>query len=195
MTECTFDKDAYENAQFDNVDLANGCLEDTYFYGCSFSKSLLQSALLQNCVFEKCSFERCNLSLADIAGSKFIDTTFNDSKLLGINWSNRSGIFSVNFAACMLDNNVFVDMNLNKYKFDTCTLVDASFINTKLKYALFENCDLERCQFNNVDLSFADFSTSKNYYINTTGNKLHKTVFTLPEAASLLANFDITLKE
>lgn len=184
----------FEDESFDHIDLKNNSLSDISFINCTFLKSCFEYAVLSECFFEKCSFIECNLSLIEIQGSKFIDTCFINSKLLGINWSSTSGIFSASFQDCNLSNNAFVDMNLMKYKFTECLLKDAAFINTKLQHAVFDFCDLFNCQFSNADLSYANFETSKNYYINAQTNKLKKTIFSLPEAVSLLGNFDIVLK-
>jgi len=93
-----------------------------------------------------------------------------------------------------MDNCSFSSMNLSKYKFINCTLRDASFMDTKLAHAIFEECDLRNCTFHNTDLSHADFSSSYNYFMSADTNKCHKTMFSCPEAVSLLSNFDITLK-
>jgi fluoroquinolone resistance protein len=188
------DDSTVENEHFDHLERKDGSLSDVSFYNCTFTRSSFEYTVLIDCLFEKCSFEDCNLSLVKIQGSKFIDTIFIRSKLLGINWSSLSGVFSASFQDCSLSSNVFVDMNLNKYKFSECILTEASFINTKLRYTIFENCDLNNCQFNNTDLSHASFETSRNYFINPSTNTLRKTIFSLPEAVSLLGNFDIILK-
>ena len=85
-------------------------------------------------------------------------------------------------------------MNLSKHTFTKCTFLDASFMDTKLCHAVFDGCDLSRCTFDNTDLSHADFSTSFNYFMSANTNTLRKTVFSLPEAISLLHNFNIILK-
>jgi len=184
---------SHEDKLFSNLEIDNDSLDGIEFFSCKFIKSSFQYASFSNCLFENCLFEQCNLSLADIAQSKFVATEFDKSKLTGINWSHVKGIFSVHFNACLLNDNIFTGMKLAKFTFKDCDLHDALFTNTNLKHALFSNCDLQGCQFENTDLSFSDFSTSKNYFIDAKSNKLYKTKFSLPEAASLLKNFNIIL--
>jgi len=114
--------------------------------------------------------------------------------MLGVSWGGAGGFLSASYDGCLLNNNVFADMNLTRFKFSSCFLVEASFSNTKMRYSVFDDCDLSQCQFHQADLSFADFTTSRNYYMNATTNTLRKTLFSLPEAVSLLANLDIVLK-
>jgi hypothetical protein len=48
--------------------------------------------------------------------------------------------------------------------------------------------------FLDTNLSYADFSKAVNYVIDPRANRLKKTVFSMPEAMSLLSAFDIILK-
>jgi len=184
----------HEDETFTGIEGDNAELHSATFSQCTFRNSSLQFAKLTNCVFEHCVFDCCNLSLLQVHTTKIIRAQFLNSKLSGINWSNASGIFSASFTGCMMDNSSFTSMNLSKYTFQSCSFRDASFMDTKLAHATFDDCDLRRCTFQNTDLSFADFSTSYNYFISADSNKLYKAIFSLPEAVSLLANFNITLK-
>ena len=189
-----FEENSYENELFEGI--RNG--EDLHgieFYKCTFRNSSFQSSRLIECNFDSCEFVQCNLSLIEINYTVFTDIKFIDCKMLGVNWSGAGGFFSASFDGCLLNNNVFADMNLSRFKFSSCLLVEASFSNTKMMYSIFDECDLHQCQFHQTDLSFANFTTSHNYYINATTNVLKKTLFSLPEAVSLLANLDIVLKE
>jgi uncharacterized protein YjbI with pentapeptide repeats len=186
-------EDNNENKVFKELK-CNEKLENNAFYKCTFSNSSFQSSQFVGCDFDNCEFINCDLSLIEIPGAVFSDAKFIDCKLLGINWSSAGGFFSASFKGCLLNNNAFADMNLSKFKFESCSLVEALFSNAKMAYAVFDDCDLDGCQFHQADLSFADFSTSRNYYINASTNTLHKTVFSVPEAVSLLKNLDIVLK-
>lgn len=164
------------------------------FFQCAFRNVSLQYAKLIDCTFEQCVFDGCNLSLAQFQSTRIVGAKFVNSKLSGINWSTPSGVFSASFSGCVMDLCSFSSMNLSKYKFVSCSFRDASFMDTKLAHSTFEECDLSNCTFHNTDLSYADFSSACNYFMNADTNKFHKTIFALPEAVSLLSNFDITLK-
>ncbi|MDD4731963.1 MAG: pentapeptide repeat-containing protein [Desulfovibrio sp.] len=185
--------------QFENQTFQAACwnipLEDTAFYGCTFRNCSFQDARFVNCRFEDCTFVLCNLSLAVIDATTFSGAVFEDCKLLGVNWSPAGGFFTARYKGCSMENNVFADLSLGEFSFSGCSLVNASFFNTRLTRAVFDDCDLAGCQFTDTDLSFADFKTARHYHINAQTNKLHQTVFSMPEAVSLLSNLDIVLDE
>lgn len=184
----------HEGETFAGIDGDNATLHSASFFQCVFHNVSLQYAKLPDCTFEQCVFDCCNLSLAQLRSTKIVGAKFTNSKLTGINWSSSSGVFSASFNGCVLDNCAFSSMNLSKYKFVGCSFRDAAFMDTKLCHCVFEDCDLRNCTFHNTDLSHADFSSAYNYFINADTNKFNKATFSLPEAVSLLANFNITLK-
>lgn len=186
--------DDHEGELFEGVDFSSDVLKDISFYKCEFLRSSFQFSEVVNCEFKKCKFTNCNLSLAKLNNTKIIDTEFVDSKLLGINWSDVGVVIIAAYRNCILDSSSFNDMNLTKVGFSGCSLVESVFSNVKLQRVKFDECDLSGCQFHNSDLSHSDFSTAKNYFISADSNKLHQAIFSLPEAASLLANLDIKLK-
>lgn len=188
-----FREDSYENEVFENIELADD-LEGVEFTNCVFRNSSFQSRRLTECSFDGCVFIQCNLSLMEIVHTSFLDATFTDCKMIGVSWSAVGGFLSASYEGSILNNNIFSDMNLTRFRFVSCSFVEASFHNTKLVRSVFDDCDLLQCQFSQSDLSFADFTTSRNYYVNAATNTLHKTRFSLPEAVSLLANLDIVLK-
>jgi len=187
-----FEKDGYENETFAHVEW-QGDLEGVEFYNCLFAHSSFQACRLIGCSFDNCTFVQSNLSLVEIMNTSFLDTRFSECKMIGIAWSAVGGLLSAAYEGCNLNNNIFSDMNLTKFRFTSCSLEEASFQHTKLWRAVFDDCDLARCRFTQADLSFADFTTSRNYFMDAENNTLHKTRFSLPEALSLLDNLDIVI--
>jgi len=184
----------HEDETFAGLVADHALLRSASFYQCVFQHASLQYTQFVDCRFEQCVFDSCNLSLAQLSSTRITGTKFANSKLAGISWGSPSGVFSASFNGCVMDNCSFCALNLTKYHFVGCSLRDASFMDTRLAHAVFDDCDLRNCVFQNTDLSHADFSTSYNYFISAERNRFHKTVFALPEAVSLLSNFDITLK-
>lgn len=195
MSERThlFEDDSYENETFENVEWRED-LEDVEFYQCVFRNSSFQFSRFLGCAFDRCEFVQCNLSLVKVMNTSFLDAAFTDCKMIGVAWSTVGGFLSASYDRCILNNNIFSDMNLTKFQFRSCSFVEASFHNTKLAHSVFDDCDLSGCRFSQTDLSHADFTTARNYYVNATENRLHKTRFSLPEAVSLLGNLDIVLE-
>lgn len=189
----TFDENSYENETFENVDWRDD-LEGVEFFNCVFKNSSFQSSRLIECCFDSCEFVQCNLSLVEILHTSFLGAKFTDCKMIGVTWSAIGGFLTATYESCIMNNNIFADMNLTRFQFNSCSFVEASFHNTKLMHAVFDDCDLSGCLFSQADLSFADFRTSRNYRISAEQNTLRKTQFSLPEAVSLLVNLDIVLK-
>lgn len=187
-----FEDGSYENKTFESIEWEKD-LDTVEFYNCVFRNSSFQSSRMMGCGFDKCEFIQCNLSLIEIMNTSFLDTFFTDCKMIGVAWSAVGGFLSASYDRCLLNNNIFSDMNLTRFQFKSCSFVEASFHNTKLPHAVFDDCDLSGCRFSQTDLSHADFTTSRNYYVDALENTLHKTRFSLPEAISLLRNLDIEL--
>ncbi|WP_320171021.1 pentapeptide repeat-containing protein [Maridesulfovibrio sp.] len=185
---------SYEDVLFQNIAMEERTLKEVSFYRCKFQQADFQYAEFRECEFQECVFDDCNLALAVFNSTKVIDSEFNGSKLLGINWGNLGPVIIARFYNCLMDRCSFSGMNLTKVGFEDCSLRDASFADCKLARIKFDNCDFSGCQFHQTDMSRADFSTSRNYFMNAETNKLTKTCFSLPEAVSLLANLDIVLK-
>src|SRR5580704_16799296 len=56
--------------------------ESCSFLGCNFSETTFNK-----CQFYECTFTRCNLSNAKVKSCSFFDTFFDESKVIGINWT------------------------------------------------------------------------------------------------------------
>ena len=103
-------------------------------------------------------------------------------------------IFSIDFNKCILDKSSFFWLNMENFKISNSSFIDSIFSNTNLINTVFDNCNLDKCQFLNCKLNKADFKTSYNYFINMNNNQIKDTKFSLPEAISLLKNFDIIIE-
>ena len=102
-------------------------------------------------------------------------------------------IFSASFDRCALDYAVFTKNNLNGFLFSGCSIQEASFIDTSMKETVFDECVLNGTLFERCNLEKADFSTAAGYYLDLELNRVKGAKFSLPEAANLLAKYDIKL--
>lgn len=94
----------------------------------------------------------------------------------------------------MMNYSNFFGLKLQGMEIINCTAKEVDFTETDLTKANFSGTDLAGSIFENTDLTQADLSEATNYTINANINRLKKTIFSLPEAASLLSSFDIVLK-
>ena len=75
-----------------------------------------------------------------------------------------------------------------------CIAREVDFTGTNLTRANLAKTDFLGSRFADTNLSYADLSKARNYAIDPRANRLKKTVFSMPEAVSLLSAFDIVLK-
>src|SRR3954451_15860039 len=102
------DEHSYENTQFTRLDMQGQQFSGVDFTGCDFDHCLLSECRFSHCTFTACRFRACDLSLATVHGSRFTDVRFEESKLVGIDWTKAgeaviSKLFlSIDFDACLL---------------------------------------------------------------------------------------------
>lgn len=129
-----------------------------------------------------------------MSGNKFVDVTFKESKIVGVDWAGLRAPSRFNFYDCILHNNIFLKLNLNGIEIKNCQVRDADFSESNLTKALLTHCDFHGTRFQMTNLTQADLSDSINYTINPNSARLKKTIFTMPEAISLLKSFDIIIR-
>jgi uncharacterized protein YjbI with pentapeptide repeats len=166
----------------------------TEFYKCQFTDCNFYKTRFTDCEFENCTFEKCDMSLSSFTGSRLLDIEFKGTKIVGIDWTVLKKPYRFNFTKCKLDNSSFYKMELNNLNMTECSAREIDFIEANLSKAVLSYSDLYRSRFNGSVLSFTNFSNAINYNINPNLCKMKKTIFTMPEAISLLNGFDIIIK-
>ena len=187
------DKSGYYNQDISDIDCSGEIIKQKEFCEVKFTNCSFQAATLNESNFENCLFQNCNLSLVKTRGTRFLNVYFTECKLLGINWGDCNHIFKAGFENCLITESNFFDMSLQTTVFRDSRFDGTCFSNTNLTKAQFINCDLNKCIFHNAILDKTDFSTSYNYFISAEDNNLSGAIFSLPEAAALLQNFNIKL--
>jgi uncharacterized protein YjbI with pentapeptide repeats len=84
-------------------------------------------------------------------------------------------------------------MKIKELTFINCQLIEVDFTGSDIPKANFENCNLLNAKFENSNLTGANFTTSVNYNINPTINKIKKAHFSRHAIEGLLYSFDIHL--
>ncbi len=125
--------------------------------------------------------------------SQFIGVRFLKSKMLGIDWTAAATPLSLAVQESVVSHSAFAGLSLQKMEMVQCTAQEADFTRTLTRASLV-GTDFLGSRFAETNLSYADLSKATNYAIDPTTNRLKKTVFSLPEAVSLLSVFDIVLK-
>jgi uncharacterized protein YjbI with pentapeptide repeats len=184
----------YTEKEFKNLVRANGQIKEKEFYKCRFVSCNFFKTKFISCEFEDCTFQSCDLSLASVAGSKFLCILFKGSKTAGVNWCEIRKPGTFKFVDSKIDDSIFYRMDLRSINIIKCSAQNVDFVEADLSKAIFSDTDLLGSKFSRTNLSYADFSESYNYNIDPNNNKLKKTVFSLPDAVSLLNTFDLIIK-
>ncbi len=172
----------------------------TDFIACVFDRCVFTESAFSHCSFTDCRFTGCDLSLARVDGSRFTDTRFHASKLLGIDWTKAgdaviSKLFlSVHFDDCLLNYATFFGLTLRRGRFVGCVAREVDFREADLTETLCTTTDFTGSKFHHTNLTKADFRGATNYAINPATNTVMKARFSLPEAVSLLSGFDIVIE-
>lgn len=184
---------------YPHLNLGAATIEASEFVECIFSDCSFVETIFKGCRFVSCQFINCDFSLCKIPGSVFINSSFENSKIIGVNWAQADwdrveigGL--VKFNKCALNHSTFIGLNLVGLKMIDSHVINVDFRETDLSQADFSGSDLSDSLFLNTNLNQADFRRARNYGIDPGANQLQKAKFSLPEAISLLDHMDIILE-
>lgn len=189
-----FDKEYFENTCFEKINRPSINLDEIEFYNCTFSNNILFKGTFKNCRFEKCTIKDCDFSLSKFSGSIFIDTLFNDCKLMGIDWTLTSKPLRAVFTNCILSDSSFFSLDLTGSKIANCKAHNVDFERTNLSKSDCSSTDFLSSKFSQTNLIGADLRDARNYYINPAVNKIKKAKFSYPEVLTLLSIYDIIIE-
>lgn len=158
------------------------------FINCDFS-----SARFSECSFENCDFINCNLSNIIIFQTKFIDTAFNECKLVGITWPINKISSSFSATKCLFGFNVFSGFNLDLFKLSECTFNETFFHDCSIKNAFFDGSDFSGARFEGCNLRKSSFKNCSNLKIDPEINNLSKAHIPLDTALSMLNKYDVNI--
>ncbi len=186
----------YSERSFNSLEILKQTRTSIDFTECTFNKCDFSETKFSGCIFEKCVFKNCNLSNIKLPESKLIDCTFEDSKVIGIDWNNLSTEMGLklNCINCDLSYSLFLGINISESKLEKCKIYESDFTDTILKKSSFKGSDFLRTKFLNTDLRKCDFTESKNYFFNPGENKCKGSKFNQPEVLTLLESFGIKIE-
>lgn len=192
FTQSSYSKQTFQDLVFEKEVISHIEFEDCIFISCKFVQ----------CRFDQCrcmhvEFKKCDLSVADVKTSSFMDVSFEESKVIGINWQETSFATSLTttlrFHKSVVNYSIFGKANWKGLQMIECEAHDVDFSESNLDHANFSGTDLKDATFSHTDLHGADFRKAYNYLINPTTNTIKKALFSLPNAVGLLQPFSITI--
>lgn len=192
------DKALYLTHEFKNVDLSKKGIDSKEFDNCLFVNCNLSETVFINSKFYECKFTNCNLSMIKVKGCSFFDIIFEDSKTIGINWTEAAWptiklMSPLKFYKCVLDYSSFFGLSLKEVAIVECHAQEVDFREADCTEADFTYTDFSNSFFGKTNLTKADFTEAINYNIDIFTNIIKKAKFSLPEATNLLKCLDIGL--
>ena len=189
---------SYWSEDFTNLQLLGQTVANKEFEACRFIDCNFSDGVFRDCKFVDCEFIHCNLSLLTPDYSEFNNVTFKQSKLNGIDWTkiSLSNLMASNpfqFQQCLLNDNSFFAMQLNKLIATDCKIHRVDFRDGDFTEANFSDSEFDGSLFNNTNLTEADFTDALEYDIDINFNRVNKAKFSRVEAMRLLAHLGITL--
>jgi len=188
----------YFSENFNDLKLAGQKINSSIFEECSFKNCDFSEVTFIDCEFIECHFLKCNLSVVKLSHSRFNDISFEDCKVVGIDWTQATwptiALFSpIKFFRCIINDSTFFGLSLNEIIMEECTAHDVDFREGSFCKANFMFSDLLNSLFKETDLTGADFTEAINYQIDINYNKINKAKFSRYEAVNLLESLDIVL--
>jgi uncharacterized protein YjbI with pentapeptide repeats len=188
----------YADEVFKEVRVEHVELVSSEFHDCVFFHSSFPESIFRRCRFVNCVVRECDLSLIKLPESSFTSTLFENSKVMGVNWTEahwaKTGLANpVRFSKCAISHSTFIGLSLRGIQIIDCVATDVDFREADLSQADFGGTDLSESIFGQTNLFQADLSRARNYRIDPGQNVLKQARFSLPEAMSLLHSMDIVL--
>lgn len=188
----------YFSAAFTGLDLAGEEFTEVIFENCNFHQCNFSDVRFYKCKFVDCTFIASNLSNIKVDYSKFFDTSFTESKLLGVDWTKADWprfnfTAPISFSECIITDSSFFNLNLSELVLEHCKAQDVDFRNGNFSKAKFIYTDFSNSLFMKTNLQEADFSEAENYDINIFNNDIKAARFSRLEAVRLLNCLDIEL--
>jgi uncharacterized protein YjbI with pentapeptide repeats len=168
---------------------------DLEFEECRFQSVRLPEVRWSGLTLLDCTFMDCDLSNLHPLNCRIRNCRFVDCKLLGIDWTTGTALDGVTFQGCRLDYGNFSYLDLRHGKWLECSAREVHLVGTDLSQGDFSGTSFLGSTFSGTNLSHADLREASDYAVNPTGNTLHKTRVSLPEAVNLLRGLDILLEE
>src|SRR4030095_11245766 len=76
----------YEQQTFKKLEIKQQKIKQKTFQECIFTQCTLNEVSFENCKFLKCTFKDCDLNLTKVKNSTFSEVSFENSRVIGVNW-------------------------------------------------------------------------------------------------------------
>jgi uncharacterized protein YjbI with pentapeptide repeats len=198
MIDLTNEQKDYVSSNFNDLALSNKKIDSISFEDCTFKNCDFSEAEIMDCKFIDCQFLHCNLSIAKIKDCRFSEVVFEDSKVIGIDWTivkwPNIPLFSpIKFFKCIINDSTFLGLSLNEIVIEECKAHEVDFREGSFCDANFTYTDFTNSLFSETNLEGSDFTEALNYQIDINRNNIKGAKFSRHEAVRLLEGLGIEL--
>lgn len=188
----------YVSECFEGLALAEKTFDGVSFDNCHFIDCDFSNSRFNGCTLSDCHFLHCNLNLVHLGYSRFHDVTFDNSKLMGldwtkVNWPNFQFFSPIKFNQCLLSESTFYGLNLKELTLTACKAHNTDFQNGDFSHSDFGHTDFTGSIFHNTNIAGVNFCDAVAYDIDIRNNTIKGAKFTRIEALSLLEGLEIEL--
>lgn len=198
MTIFEDEEDEYYSKNFNDLNLSSKEINSKVFENCTFNECDFSEAIFNNCKFVDCMFIKCNLSVIKIITSKYTDVSFDECKVIGVDWTKAlwpdiSLSSPLKFQNCIISDSSFFGLSLRKIVIQASKAHDVDFRESDLGEADFTKTDFSNSLFGKTNLASADFTEACNYLIDVYDNEIKNAKFSRYQALGLLDSLGIEL--
>lgn len=159
-----------------------------------FERIDLRNYNFSSVILEECTFNECNLANVPFLGAALKDVRFENSNLIGIDWTQIRKGSRFYFSQSRLDYGVFQGVDLRSIVFENSALREVSFRSANLSKAIFSGSDLSGSDFTDANLEGADFRGARSYYFDPRNVKMKGAKFSLPDVLALIEVFGAVIE-
>jgi len=190
--------DTFYDLNFEHIASKELTLSGKTFENCTFQHCDFSNAHFIACKFVDCIFRTCNLTSLSIKNSSFNDVTFENSKIIGINWTTAKWPYirlcsPIRFYKSNVSHSSFFGLELKELVLEECKCHNVDFRDADISNGIFTETDFESSVFIHTNMYSADFTDATNYNINPSANNIKKAKFSFPEVLALLNNLEIEI--
>jgi uncharacterized protein YjbI with pentapeptide repeats len=198
MAQLIEDESQFYMKKFSELKMSNRTLTGSTFEECDFKSCDFSGVTLVKCKFVNCGFVDCNLGNVKVPESKFRNVSFNQSKVIGVEWNKATWpafpqFPHLQFHQCVVSNSSFYGLNLAGLVLVDCAAHEVDFREGNFSRGNFSHSDLARSLFSKTCLAEADFTDALNYDVDVRDNEIRWSKFSRIQAVRLLYSFDIEL--
>ena len=187
--------DFFADRTFTDLVLEAADLSGKELQRCTFHRCKLPATRWARSKLEECRFEHCDLTRMAPQELALREVVFQDSKLMGVDWTDLGPLPNASFEACDLRYASFVKLKLRATKFLRCTARESNFIDVDLTEADFSGTDLTDSTIRGCTLAKTNFSRATGVLFDVQHNRVKGARIGLEAALAMARSAGMVVEE